>query len=317
MIALLSSFLRTRSVGVISSLSRQYKIVPEDVPRSSEAPTRQEAKRSEIGDVFPDLPSPLCPRGQCRVTLHCKARSLSLIMLLGNAVGREIVSFRFEADMLTPVQEWLNGQVPFVKSEFRLPWGYCDLVGCAVNRNQARKRLRLGQRQSIGSLERVDILWQIPDEQSGEAITVDQLITLYSPWLDLRRLEAEVRTLEQKRFVLRNSQGGLQKLNGWFPLHTKLIAVELKLTRVEEAVWQAQCHLEFADESYVALPLSVAKRVVRTSRKHELRELGIGLLGANADGVRLLIKSRSHAERDPVLQAHCVERFWQLYLRDS
>lgn len=227
------------------------------------------------------------------------------------------MSFRCESDMLPPVQAWLVGQVPLVKAEFRAPWGYCDLVGCALNLNRVRTRIRLHQRKPIGSLEKVDLLWQIPNEDSGASIAVEELAARYSPWLDMSDVLSTVAALERRNFVVRTHQGYLQKRNGWFPLHRRLIAVELKLARVEEVMLQAKRHLVYADESYIALPLHLARNLSQGRRGQQLREMGIGLLGTTADQTRVYVKSRNNTERDPVLQAHCVERFWKLHLRDN
>lgn len=227
------------------------------------------------------------------------------------------MGFRLEADMVAPAQSWLSRQVRHVKTEFRTPWGYCDLVGCSLNLRQVRKRISLRQRNSMGSLEKVDLLWQIPDEDSEESIDVGQLAARYAPWMDIDSVIASVAVLESKNFVVRDYQGRLKKRNGWFPLHKRLIAIEAKLTRVGESIWQATRHLAYADESYIALPSPLARKVLKTSRSDELRQLGLGLLAVSEDHCRVLIRSNSTADRDPVLQAHCVERFWRLHLTDN
>ncbi len=40
-------------------------------------------------------------------------------------------------------------------------------------------------------------------------------------------------------FIVRTDTQALQKINGWMPLQKRLVAVELKLSRVEEAISQA------------------------------------------------------------------------------
>jgi len=227
------------------------------------------------------------------------------------------MGFKLEADMVAPVQSWLAQQVSYVKTEFRTPWGYCDLVGCSLNLRQVRKRVRLGQCKSIGSLEKVDLLWQIPDEDTGEFIPLGRLAARYSPWLDYERVASLVGSLEKKKFVIRDRNGCIQKRNGWFPLHKRLIAIELKLTRVEESMWQALRHLAYADESYIALPLPLARKVCRSLRGQELRATGLGLLGVSKNQTRVLIRSTGTTDKDPVLQAHCVERFWIFHIKDS
>jgi len=222
------------------------------------------------------------------------------------------MGFRLEVDMIEPVHSWLSSQVEHVKTEFRTPWGYCDLVGCTLSRRRVSKRLGLHQRESIGSLEKVDLLWQVPDEGSGHSTDAEKLAACYAPWRDSAVVVEDIALLEERGFVVRDSKGGLQKRNGWFPLHKRLIAIEAKLTRVEESMWQAARHLAYADESYVALPSRLAWRTLKSRREGEFRQLGIGLLAVTDQAVRVLIKSRNPSDRDPVLQAHCVERFWRL-----
>jgi hypothetical protein len=76
---------------------------------------------------------------------------------------------------------------------------------------------------------------------------------------------AEVERLIDDGFVLRISGGRLQKMNGWMPLPSRIVAVELKLRRIAEALQQARANLGFAEESYAAFPMPVARRIARES----------------------------------------------------
>jgi hypothetical protein len=107
----------------------------------------------------------------------------------------------------------------------------------------------------------------------------------------------------------------MQKLNGWMPLHKRLIAVELKLNRVEEAISQARNNLIFADSSYVWLPKKLALRVAsRRIRESSFLESGVGLLAVASAECEILIPSRHcSAKPDPVIQFYCVEKFWRTY----
>ena len=227
------------------------------------------------------------------------------------------MDFRFEGEMVAPTKMWLQSKHAFVKEEFRLPWGYCDLVGCSLNPTRVRQRLQFQQRQPIGSLIRVDILWRIPDEGSVKIMTLDKLTEVYDHLLNRTRLEEELRVLEERNFVLRKGREGFQKLNGWFPLHRSLVAVELKLIRVDEAIRQAQAHLSFADKAYVGLPLPLALRVARSARRQDFLQEGVGLLGVTEAECRVLIASKAQKRKDTVLQAYCVERFWRYSLKGN
>jgi len=69
----------------------------------------------------------------------------------------------------------------------------------------------------------------------------------------------------------------------WRPLHRRLLAVELKLTRIAQGLRQAESYRAFFGEALVAFPANVALRVPR-------RE-GIGVLAVGATGCRVLIPS--------------------------
>jgi len=227
------------------------------------------------------------------------------------------MGFRLESEMTAPIRAWLSAQVDQVKREFRTPWGYCDFVGCSLNLRRVRQRLGAGQRERIGPVEQIDLLWQMPDEGSGRYSDLQQLMESYSPWATIDDVCNRIIELERRGFVTRDSQGRLQKRNGWFPLHKRLVAVEAKLSRVEESIWQAAKHLAYADESYVALPATLASRVARSSREKEFRRMGLGLLAVADAGVRVLVRSKRKGDADPVLQAYAVERFWDPHITDS
>jgi hypothetical protein len=69
-----------------------------------------------------------------------------------------------------------------------------------------------------------------------------------------QNLERDLRALIADRFVVVKKNGSFQKVNGWAPLHQRIVAVELKLRRISEALSQGLSNRTFATESYVALP---------------------------------------------------------------
>lgn len=223
----------------------------------------------------------------------------------------EGVYFRLEQDMLDPVLIWLSSRVAEVKQEFGVPWGYCDVVGCTLSPDRVLRRLRMGQKAPIGPIERVSLLWQIPDVETGDAVSLEALASVFAPFLSSRRLSQELGVLIDRGFVVTTSTGEFQRQNGWFPLQKRLVAVELKLDRIRDVVCQAARHLAFADESYIALPIESAAALARSRRGEEMRAEGLGLIGVSPNGARTLIRARQSAILDPVVQAHCVERFWQ------
>ena len=97
------------------------------------------------------------------------------------------------------------------------------------------------------------------------------------------------------------------------PIHERLVAVELKLSRIEEAMHQAMNNLGFADESYVALPAVVARRVASNpSRWSEFFDAGVGLLSVSRHRCDVLMQPHKAAGwPDPAIQLYCAEKFWR------
>ena len=120
-------------------------------------------------------------------------------------------------------------------------------------------------------------------------------------------------------FVVRTTSGELQKRNGWFPMHKRLVAVELKLNRIEEVLSQARNNLLFAQESYIALPKDVANRVSeKRARWAPYFEGGVGLLSVTKRSCEILIRPHRQALAvDNLVQFCCVEKFWRTQSRRS
>jgi len=220
--------------------------------------------------------------------------------------------FKLETEMAPAVCEWLRSARLTVKQEFSLPWGICDLVGVSLNLNNVRKRLTLKQTKAIGPLWRVDLLRQIPDQETGRTISVQELERVYGNRITSPVIATEIEKLVADRFVLQTDTGGFQKLNGWVPLQKRIVAVELKLMRVAEALCQAASNRAFATESYVALPWEMALRLSKGSRVSDFDDAGVGILAVAHDACRVMFPASAHGiKADTTLQMHCVERFWR------
>lgn len=223
--------------------------------------------------------------------------------------------FKRESEMTLPVRRWLSREGLLIKSEFVLPWGICDLVGLSFNKHQVKKRLSYRQRLPIGPLQRVELLRHIPDRESGRSITLEGLQKLADRSILSTSVEDDLNRLIADRFVLPDRHGALQKLNGWAPMHRRIVAVELKLQRISEALSQALSNRAFATESYIALPYIAAERLARGRRQSHLSSDGIGILGVTERTCKVLLRAPQLTEPDETLQLHCVERFWRT--RDS
>ncbi len=228
------------------------------------------------------------------------------------------MTFAYEHEMAAPASAWLAGQKLMVKREFATPWGICDLVGCSLNELKVRERLLLGQRKALRSQLRVHVLSLIPDRSEGRSVSLDDLHRCFGGHLDRSRIEKELGKLIKDRFVERVDGQTCSSRNRWIPLHKRLVAVELKLARTDDAFVQAVNNLGFADESYVALPVDKALRLIRSESRSVFAERGVGLLAVDPDGCRTVIKARpTRRQTNNPVQRYCVERFWSVYLRGS
>lgn len=226
------------------------------------------------------------------------------------------MEFRRESEMLKPVKNWLESLHLAIKTEFVNPWGICDIVGCSLRREGVDERLALGQRGTIGPPLRVALLARIPDRKTGRAVTLKKLTRDYRGILDEESVEGEIRRLVKSKFVQVTERGSYQKLNGWFPLQERLITVELKLSRIGEALEQAIANRDLTSESYAAFPMSVAERIQRGKSGDRFEEAGVGLIGVTSAECRVLIEpSRVSQRANRVAEMHCVERFWRGYLK--
>ena len=226
---------------------------------------------------------------------------------------------RHESDMAAVATAWLRSAGLQVKAEFVSPWGICDLVGLSFNQISVATRLRLRQTKAVSSITRAALLLRIPDEDQKRSITLDGLVRQCAPAVSEQVARDEIERLIADRFVVRTARGRLQRKNGWVPLQERLVAIELKLSRVEEAMRQARSNLGFADESYVALPADVAHAVAsRSSRYAQFFASGVGVLAVTRHRCEVVAPARGMgAWKDEVAQFYCVEKFWRTRIKGN
>lgn len=226
-----------------------------------------------------------------------------------------LAEFHREREMFESARKWLSLAGFMTKAEFRTPWGICDLVGVLFNESRVQQRLRLGQTESIGPPLRIELLNRIPDFKTGRAVGLGRLEREFGEFLSPSELRKETDALLARKFVKTNPAGSLQKLNGWLPLHDRVVAVELKLNRVECALNQAKSHLRIADQSYVGLPANVALAVAQSKRVNAFRDGGVGIIAITRDSCEVVLSPRrTNPKLDDIMQAHCLERFWRTRL---
>jgi len=227
--------------------------------------------------------------------------------------------FARESDMAVSAARWMKSSGMAIKSEFITPWGICDLVGLSFNAHNVTHRLGLKQTRAVSSITRAVLLLQIPDVETKRSVSLDGLVRQCSPLISEDVVSDEVERLMADRFVVSPRRGRFQKVNGWMPLQDRLVAVELKLSRIDEAMQQAMNNLGFAEESYVGLPVEVARRVAANqSRWSDYFDAGVGLVGVAQRSCQVLVPARKAGHwTDPAIQLYCVEKFWRTRPRGS
>ena len=222
------------------------------------------------------------------------------------------MEFVRESEMLEPTKRWVESLGLATKKEFSTPWGICDLVGCSLDEKRVEQRLSLGQKKPIGPPLRVSLLLQIPNHTTRRSVTLEKLCNKHNPYIDVDTITDEVKRLVATRFVRVTKNGSFQRVNGWLPLHKRLISVELKLHRIQEALLQAAANRELAWEAYAAFPMSFAERLAAAPKRNDFQRLGVGLLGVTTSTCKVIISPKQMKRSvDPLAQAHCVERFWR------
>ena len=224
-----------------------------------------------------------------------------------------------ELDMAASVARWMKSSGLVVKSEFVTPWGICDLVGLSFNERNVAHRLALKQTRAVSSITRAALLLQVPDVETKRATTIPRLVQRCAPTIPPEVVHREVARLIADRFVMASFRGRLQKVNGWIPLQDRLVAVELKLSRIDQAMHQALRNLGFTQESYVGLPAHVARRIVLNRlRWAQFFDAGVGLLSVASKKCDVLIPARpSRRCIENAIRLYCVEKFWRTRLRGN
>lgn len=218
--------------------------------------------------------------------------------------------------MTEPAVRWMKSIGLMVKLEVISPWGMCDLVGVSLNPERVAQRLELKQTHAVNSMRRATMLLNIPDAKSRKSTTFEKIAESYLHFTTEEEIAKDIDRLITERFVVRTPSGRLQKVNGWMPLHDRLVALELKMSRIEEAMRQSFNNLGFASESYVGFPSDVAHRINdKPKRWQHYLDAGVGLLSVSKDECVVLRPGCISKTADPVLQFYSVEKFWGSAIR--
>jgi hypothetical protein len=110
------------------------------------------------------------------------------------------------------------------------------------------------------------------------------------------RIKFVLARLESRKLVTLLEADQYEFCHSAFPLCTELVAVEAKLSRWRDALAQAQSYLAFANQTFVALPLTTIDRHFLPI-VDECQMYGIGLISVHEADVDVVIPAR-FAEQD-------------------
>lgn len=213
-------------------------------------------------------------------------------------------SFRNERAMLSPIHLWLADQGFFTKYEFQTPWGICDLVGVRPLGEKTALRATAGITESIGSAQNVAVFLAIPKANSGRGISVDKLAESLGDYVGSGKLERSIKSLRKKRLIAVTPSGRLHRNDHWHPFFDAIVAVEFKLSRVEEVLLQATHHKGITQDSYVALPMATAQRALESKVRDRIIDRGIGVIGLADQVCTILLPPRRSAYPQSVASLH-------------
>lgn len=217
--------------------------------------------------------------------------------------------FSLECDMTIPSRNWLEFSGFSAKPEFRTPWGICDLVGVKLSTRYIESRRSLRQIRPVGNAKRVALLESI---RSGRGASASDLARRTAGLFSPDELQRELRQLESDHFVSRSEHGLYTRRAPESAEENFIVAIEIKLDRVEEVLSQARANLAFAHKSYVGLPTINAERLAASDRARGIEESGVGLLSVERGRCELLIESAGDESRtNSAVRSHCIERFWR------
>ncbi len=221
-----------------------------------------------------------------------------------------------ESQLLSPVRQWLAQQGFVTIHEFQTPWGISDLVGLRPNLRKVEERVSAGHMEVIGDMQAAMVLLAIPTAESHRSVSTAELKAELGYLLSEIKIDKLLERLRRKKLVAVNGANRLVRNTPWLPYHEQLVSVELKLSRVDEALAQAARHRVITSFSYVALPEGTARKVVESSKIDAFRRSGVGLLSASDRQCEVILHPA--VENDGLERLHeiaAAERCWRQVLK--
>lgn len=218
-----------------------------------------------------------------------------------------------EAHLAGTVLRWLGDAGLVQVEEFVTPWGVADMLGIRPNLDRVQARIAAGHLEPVGDTHAVQLLLSLP--AGGKPRRISDVARKFEPFLGPALFERAVRNLIRKRFVIKEG-AALVRRTDWMPYHEQLVAVELKLRRVDEALAQARRHKAITAESYVGMPAIIAERIAFTERRSEFEAAGVGLLSVQDESCKVVIPPDLSGETVIEAQQLCAaEACWRKVLK--
>lgn len=224
--------------------------------------------------------------------------------------------FDLESQMTPVVIDWLKSEGLTVEKEVATIGGCCDLVGVKFDSQNVAIRTEHKQRQPIATMMQAGVYMALPDKANcNRGMRLATLEKRFCSVLDQRdEIECAVNYLLRTNHAEKTATGSLVRRNGWWPVLGRLIAVELKLTKIGCVIDQASAKTIIAPESYAALPADIVDGL-RGRSLDRMSELGIGLLAVDATSCRVVINpAKQKLDRFETPESiEFTEKIWSRY----
>jgi biotin operon repressor len=165
-----------------------------------------------------------------------------------------------ESRLVTYLKNHFEKQGFLTATELNLGYGRADIVAFRINPARCRARFANGQLRSVDRLEHYILLRLLPELETGNAISLDQLsdkLEFSASHIRTKLLSFLIRfgyaiEVEPRRYA---------KINGFVPVTDEIIAVEAKVKDWRKGAIQAKRYQVFANRVFLALSNSYSHRV--------------------------------------------------------
>lgn len=226
-----------------------------------------------------------------------------------------VAEFTSEAEMQAVCHDWLRCRYDVVGREFPLPWGICDLVAADFDRERLRGRWADGQRAPLGNRIRARVLISAARSKGLRLTDTHPGSSRQSPvGLNAFDRSPDIDYLQRRGLLTTTATTAKSTLPFWAPCDRRIVAIELKLTRLAEVIRQAKRHRAFAHTVYIGMPLARAEAIACSDAVLPLLNDGLGLLGVSQDSCIELAQPLNEFPSDAASRLHASESLYRRLL---